>query len=133
LIFRSDNGPALVRFANAAQQYAQFFNGCSYVQQARLYAVWACDRLSKLGYDRSKVNLGMIKAEAEKLWRNNLARRSDASSTSVKLPEVKWREIYRDIGIDDLPPQQRGRPPGQRQLQEHINRISAPDSPWESP
>jgi hypothetical protein len=107
-----DNADKLLAFAKAAKSYASFFTDLNYTQQARLYAIWACNSLFENGYDRNEVNQLMIKTRALELWQKTLKRRANASNPEI--PEVHWWEIMRDLGLDDLPPIPSGRPPKKR-------------------
>jgi hypothetical protein len=113
----SDDADALCEFASAAKQYASLFAvdaKLSYVEQARMYTIWACYQLWESGYDRSEVTLSMIKNVARELWRATLTRRRVGKSGHVHLPKVRWPDIFKDLGLDDLPPIRKGRPPKNR-------------------
>jgi len=57
----TDNADQLLAFGNTTKSYAALFTDQNYADQARMYAIWACDSLFENGYDRNEVKQLMIK------------------------------------------------------------------------
>jgi len=108
----TDNADQLLAFGNTTKSYAALFTDQNYADQARMYAIWACDSLFEAGYDRNEVDQLMIKTRALELWQKMLNRRVNGPKSTI--PEVHWWDIMKDLGLDDLLPIPSGRPPKER-------------------
>ena len=104
----SDNADQLLAFAKAAKSYGALFTDQNYADQARMYAIWACDYLFENGYDRNEVDQKRIVGTAKRLWKNTLARRK--KNRAAEIPKVRWSDICEDLGLADLPKIPVGRP-----------------------
>jgi hypothetical protein len=99
-------------FARSAKRYSDLFKDLLYVKKAQLFVVWACNELSDIGYDRDQVTLDLIHTYACKLWKETMMRGGNTTPMDqIVLPEIhSWSTIFRELGLDDLPPLKLGKP-----------------------